>query len=56
MLVRDVKKCLDGDERASNYTFAPLFKEMVKSGMNYRNPKAAAGVYNSWSILTPCHS
>lgn len=43
MLVRDVKNALTEMNKASNYTFAPLFKEMVKSGMNYRNPKAAAG-------------
>lgn len=51
MLVRDVKNALTEMNKSSNYTFAPLFKEMVKSGMNYRNSKAGAGVVTHGQLL-----
>ncbi len=44
MLVRDVKRAATDMGVASNYTFAPLFKEMVKSGLNYHNPGLRSGL------------
>jgi len=51
MLVRDIKNALTEMNKASNYTFAPLFKEMAKSGMNFRNSKAAAGSHTHGQLL-----
>ncbi len=43
MLIRDVKNAMTDMANAANYTFTPLFKQMVKSGMNYHNPRAPTG-------------
>lgn len=51
MLVRDVKNALTEMNKSSNYTFAPLFKEMVKSGMNFRSAKAAPGSITHGQLL-----
>lgn len=51
MLVRDIKNALTEMNKSSNYTFAPLFKEMSKSGMNFRNSKAAPGSHTHGQLL-----
>lgn len=51
MLVRDIKNALTEMNKSTNYTFAPLFKEMSKSGMNYRNSKAAPGSHTHGQLM-----
>lgn len=51
MLVQDIKNAATEMNNSSNYTFAPLFKEMTKSGMSFRNSKAAAGTHTHGQLM-----
>lgn len=51
MLVNDIKKAVAEMAKSSNYTFAPLFKQMVKTGMDFRNRNAGAGVTTFGQLL-----
>ncbi len=51
MLVSDIKKAVGEMAKSSNYTFAPLFKQMVKTGMDFRNRNAGAGVTTFGQLL-----
>lgn len=51
MLVSDIKKAVAEMAKSSNYTFAPLFKQMVKSGLDFRNRNAGAGVTTFGQLL-----
>jgi hypothetical protein len=51
MLVNDIKKAVSEMSKSSNYTFAPLFKQMVKSGNDFRNRNAGTGVTTFGQLL-----
>lgn len=51
MLVRDIKAATTEMAKSTNYTFAPLFKEMVKSGLNFSNSSKPAGTRTHGQFL-----